>query len=141
MNPVLKIVTCFIDAFIISVAVSLPFDLDIYKILLYCSAVGLAIVLRIMLDKLFKPKDILRVISITLPWCFIASAIWFEFLDYKKGFIVYLFVNALFSEFMASESQKGFREGFRKRADYLGSWIAGNIPPKEPAPKDQEEKS
>lgn len=138
MNPVIKIAACFIDAFIIAAVISLPTNLDGFKLAMYSAAVILGIVLRITLNKLSNAKDIFRLSMITLPWCFFATIVWTEFLNYQKGFIVYLFVNALFSEFIVRETERGFKEGFRKRLSNIINWAAGNVTPKEAPPKDQE---
>lgn len=50
----------------------------------------------------------------TISWCFLMVLVWNAFLNYKKGFEIYLFINSLFSAFMVGQLEEVFEMGMKK---------------------------
>jgi len=93
-------------------------------------AVILAFMLRVAMDsKKHKPTfwGIISQIVITGSLCFISVYIWRDYLNYKKGFEIYLFVVSLFAVFIAGQLDGLFEYGFRKWAqNFIGKIMAKN---------------
>lgn len=49
----------------------------------------------------------------TVSWCFLMVLVWNAFLNYEKGFEIYLFINSLFSVFMVSQFEDVFQMGVK----------------------------
>lgn len=49
----------------------------------------------------------------TVSWCFLMVLVWNAFLNYEKGFEIYLFINSLFSAFMVSQFEDVFQMGVK----------------------------
>lgn len=80
-------------------------------------AVGLAFLLRVAMDsKKETPtfRNIVIQLVTTGALCFLAVYFWNDFIDWKKGFEIYLFFVSLFAVFIAGELETVFRFGFRK---------------------------
>lgn len=42
----------------------------------------------------------------TISWSFISILFWYTFINYEKGFEIYLFMNSLFASFMVSQVEQ-----------------------------------
>ncbi len=93
-------------------------------------AVVLAFLLRVAMDsKKQRPTfwGIVSQIVITGALCFVSVYIWRDYLDYKKGFEVYLFTVSLFAVFIAGQLDGMFEFGFKKWAqNFIGRIMAKN---------------
>jgi len=128
MNVVSKSVLAFADFMLIN-AVLLPFST--FEPLVwawYSLCVALAFVLRLGMEhkKHRLTKSSLLIQSIyTISWSFFMILIWNTFLNYNKGFEVYLFVNSLFSVFMVSQFEVIFELGLKEWVRVkLGKFLA-----------------
>lgn len=80
-------------------------------------AIVLAFLLRIAME---WGKDALSVKSVviqaitTIALCFVSIYFWHDFLNWKKGFEIYVFSCSLFSVFIVAEIEIVFKIGFRK---------------------------
>lgn len=80
-------------------------------------AIVLAFLLRIAME---WGKDALSAKSVaiqaitTMALCFVAIYVWHDFLNWKKGFEIYVFICSLFSVFIVAEIEIVFKIGFRK---------------------------
>ena len=93
-------------------------------------AVILAFLLRVAMDsKKSKPTfwGIVSQLIITSSLCYISVFVWRDYLDYKKGFEVYLFVISLFAVFIAGQLDSIFEMGFKSWArSIIGRIMAKN---------------
>lgn len=91
-------------------------------------SVILAFMLRVAMDSKKTAPTIIGVftqIIITMALCFISVYVWRDFLNYKKGFEIYLFTVSLFSVFIAGQLDRMFEYGFKKWAqNILGKIMA-----------------
>lgn len=80
-------------------------------------AIVLAFLLRIAMEwgknTLNAKNAVIQAIS-TLALCFVSIYVWHDFLNYEKGFEIYVFFSALFSVFIVGEIEVVFKIGFRK---------------------------
>lgn len=80
-------------------------------------AIVLAFLLRIAMEwgknTLNAKNAVIQAIS-TLALCFVSIYLWHDFLNYSKGFEIYVFFSALFSVFIVGEIEIVFKVGFRK---------------------------
>lgn len=81
------------------------------------TAIVLAFLLRIAMEwgknTLNSKNAVIQAIS-TLALCFVSIYVWHDFLNYAKGFEIYVFFSALFSVFIVGEIEIVFKIGFRK---------------------------
>lgn len=93
-------------------------------------SVILAFMLRVAMDsKKAKPTfiGVITQVVITGALCYISYFVWRDFLDYKKGFEIYLFTVSLFSVFIAGQLDSIFEYGFKKWAqNAIGKIMAKN---------------
>lgn len=59
----------------------------------------------------------------TVGWCFFMMLVWNAFLNYQRGFEIYLFINSLFATFMVSQFEVAFEIGFKKWLRTKINWI------------------
>ncbi len=80
-------------------------------------AIVLAFLLRIAMEwnknTLNGKNAVIQAIS-TLSLCFVSIYVWHDFLKWKKGFEIYVFIVSLFSVFIVGEIEIVFKIGFRK---------------------------
>lgn len=80
-------------------------------------AIVLAFLLRIAMEwgkNALSPKSLLIQAITTIALCFVAIYLWHDFLNYSKGFEIYVFSCSLFSVFIVGEIEIVFKIGFRK---------------------------
>jgi len=81
-------------------------------------AIILAFLLRIAVEwgknNVSLKGVIIQAVS-TAALCFLAIYLWRDFLNFAKGFEIYVFFASLFSVFIVSELEIAFKIGFRKR--------------------------
>ena len=115
MNPVMKIVYASWD-FVVINAILLPFAPDPIVWGWYSLCIFLAFALRLGME---HRKHRLTWLSLlyeciyTVSWCFFTVLIWTTFLNYDKGFEIYLFCNSLFASFMVGQFEQVFQMGFK----------------------------
>lgn len=86
------------------------------------TAIVLAFLLRIAMEwgkNSLSGKNVLIQAISTLALCFVAIYIWHDFLNYGKGFEIYVFFTALFAVFIVAEIEIVFKMGFRQRLKAL----------------------
>lgn len=114
MNVVTKSVLGFAD-FLVLNAVLIPFSvLDPVVLAWYSLCIILAFVLRLGMEhkKNRLTRSALLIQSIyTISWSFFMVLVWNTFLNYSKGFEVYLFINSLFAVFMVGQFEVIFEIG------------------------------
>lgn len=80
-------------------------------------AIVLAFLLRIAMEwnknTLNAKNAVVQAIS-TIALCFVSIYLWHDFLNYSRGFEIYVFFCALFSVFIVGEVEIVFKVGFRK---------------------------
>lgn len=89
----------------------------------YCLCIALAFLLRVGMEHnkhKLTPRSLLYQSICTISWCFFMILVWDAFLNYTKGFEIYLFINSLFSSFMVSQFEEVFQLGFKK-------WLASKV--------------
>jgi len=69
----------------------------------------------------------------TISYCYFAITVWFTYLNYTKGFEVYLFLNSLFAVFMVSQLKHFFQLGVTAT---LKKWLKTLIASEEKEVKD-----
>ena len=93
-------------------------------------AVILAFMLRIAMDSKKSRQTVtgvFRQMVITVALCFISVYIWRDFLDYKKGFEIYLFTVSLSSVFISGQLDRMIENGFKNWAkNFIGKVMAKN---------------
>ncbi len=93
------------------------------------AAIVLAFLLRIAMEwgknTLNGKNAVIQAIS-TLALCFVSIYLWHDFLNYSKGFEIYVFFSALFSVFIVSELEIAFKIGFRKRLKMVLQKVLAN---------------
>jgi len=80
-------------------------------------AIVLAFLLRIAMEwgkNALSYKSVIIQAITTMALCFVAIYIWHDFLNYSKGFEIYVFACSLFSVFIVGEIEIVFKIGFRK---------------------------
>ena len=117
MNVVMKTVLAFADFMLIN-AVLIPFAVfDVVTWAWYALCVVLAFVLRLGMEhkKNRLTRSSLLIQSVyTITWSFFMVLIWNTFLNWNKGFEVYLFINSLFAVFMVGQFEVIFELGFKE---------------------------
>jgi len=79
-------------------------------------AIVLAFLLRIAMEwgkNALSYKSVIIQAITTMALCFVAIYIWHDFLNYSKGFEIYVFTCSLFSVFIVAEIEVVFKVGFR----------------------------
>jgi hypothetical protein len=115
MNPVMRIVYASWD-FVVINAIILPLSPDPIVWGWYSICILLAFALRLGME---HKRHKLTWISLlyeciyTVSWCFFTVLIWATFLNYTRGFEIYLFINSLFASFMVSQFEQVFQNGFK----------------------------
>lgn len=123
----MKIVHATSD-FVVLNMLSFAITQDVYMWLWYSLAILLAFLLRIGIElnnrTLTKRSALIQSIY-TVSYCFFAIIFWKTYLNYTKGFEVYLFINSLFAVFIVSQLESMFKAGFRTWArNWLKSIMA-----------------
>lgn len=80
-------------------------------------AIVLAFLLRIAMEwgkNTLSYKSVIIQAITTMALCFVAIYVWHDFLNYSKGFEIYVFACSLFSVFIVAEIEVVFKIGFRK---------------------------
>lgn len=80
-------------------------------------AIVLAFLLRIAMEwgkNALSYKSVIIQAITTMALCFVAIYVWHDFLNYSKGFEIYVFACSLFSVFIVGEIEIVFKIGFRK---------------------------
>jgi len=105
--------------FLIINVVALPFVIgNPWTILWYTLCIGLAFVLRVGMEHnkhRLTGASLLYQSICTVSWCFFSVLIWnYFFIDVKKGFEIYLFVNSLFATFLVSQFEEVGKSGIKQ---------------------------
>lgn len=124
----MKTVLAFADFMLIN-AVLIPFVAsDIVTWAWYALCIALAFVLRLGMEhnkKRLTRSSLLIQSVYTITWSFFMVLIWNTFLNWTKGFEVYLFVNSLFAVFMVGQFEIIFEMGFKEWVRVkLGKFLA-----------------
>lgn len=104
--------------FLVINVIALPFAMgNPITIAWYALCVLLAFVLRVGMEhkshRLTKASLLYQSIC-TIAWSFFSILVWNTFLNYIKGFEIYLFINSLFASFMVSQFEEVFELGFKR---------------------------
>lgn len=109
--------------FVLVSILTMPFVSDPLLLVWYSMAILLAFVLRLGIEynnnALTWKSGIIQGIY-TISYCYLAVMVWFSWLNYSKGFEVYLFLNSLFAVFMVGQLQSAFKIGVRA---YAKKWL------------------
>lgn len=115
MNIVSMMVKGGIDFVVLNV-VAVPFINDPALMLWYSLSVLLAFILRLGIEynenNLTWRSAFIQTVY-TISYCYLAIIVWFTYLNYGKGFEVYLFFNSLFAFFMVKQVQVMFKFGIK----------------------------
>lgn len=115
MNIVSTMVKGGVDFVVLNV-VAVPFINDPALMLWYSLSVLLAFILRLGIEynnnTLTWRSAFIQTIY-TISYCYLAIIVWFTWINYGKGFEVYLFLNSLFAFFMVKQVQVMFKFGIR----------------------------
>lgn len=114
----MRILYATVDAVTMMSVIVLPIaPVDPIVWLWYVLCIALAFVLRIGME---HKKHRLTWASLlyqsicTVSWCFFMILVWNTFLNYKRGFEIYLFINSLFAAFMVGQFEEVFEVGFKE---------------------------
>lgn len=145
----MKIVTATGEFVILNViALPLAAHVDPMVWAWYSLCIALAFVLRLGMEhkkhKLTWSALLYQSIY-TISWSFFMILVWNTFLNYTRGFEIYLFINSLFAVFMVSQFEEVFQVGFKSWLRIkLGKLIAvesapvNQTPPTAPEPKSED---
>lgn len=127
MNPTMRIIYAVLDFLILNI-ISIVIHKDVYVWLWYFLAISLAFLLRVGIElnnRTLTSRSIMIQTIYTVSYCFFAIIFWKTYLNYNKGFEVYLFINSLFAVFIVGQLESMFKAGFRTWArNWLKSVIA-----------------
>lgn len=111
----MRIVYASVD-FVIINALVLPLVVDPLVWAWYSLCIALAFVLRLGMEHRRNNltwATLLYQSICTISWSFFMILIWNTFLNYTRGFEIYLFMNSLFAVFMVSQFEEVFEKGFK----------------------------
>lgn len=118
MNIVMKVLTASLEsAFVLSVVIS---PLDTFNPVVwawYSLCIILAFVLRLGIEskkRQLTARSLLYHSIFTISWTFFSILVWNTFLNYDKGYPIYLFINSLFATFFVSQFETVFKLGFKE---------------------------
>lgn len=113
--------------FVVLNVVAVPLIQDPALFLWYSLAVLLAFILRLGIEynknTLTWRNAFIQTIY-TISYCYFAILVWNSYLNYGKGFEVYLFLNSLFAVFIVGQLEVMFQMGFKAWAK---KWIKSVI--------------
>jgi len=118
MNIVNTIARAGYEFLVINI-IALPFALgNPLTIVWYSLCVGLAFVLRVGMEHnkhRLTGAALLYQSICTISWTFFSVLVWnYFFIDAKKGFEIYLFVNSLFATFLVSQFEEVGKSGIKQ---------------------------
>jgi len=122
MNIVSIMVRGTLEFIIVSV-IAIPLSGDPLALAWYSLSVFLAFILRLAMeynDNGLTWRNGIKQAIYTISYCYFAITVWFTYLNYTKGFEVYLFLNSLFAVFMVSQLKHFFQLGVTAT---LKKWI------------------
>lgn len=129
MNPAMKVLNATLD-FVILNTISAQLSPDLYTWLWNSLVIIMAFILRIGIERNNKTLTWSKALTqtiYTISYCFFAVLFWNTYLNYEKGFEIYLFLNALFAVFIVGEGEVVFKIGFKSwLGNCLKSFIATN---------------
>lgn len=116
MNVLMRTTNAVLD-FIVINAIALPLVINPISLVWYALCVALAFLLRLGLESKERNLTLRFLIQqsiFTITWCFASILFWFTFLNYTKGFEIYLFLNSLFSSYLVTQFESAFKMTFKE---------------------------
>lgn len=115
MNIVMRIAYATFDFVVINTLMT-PILTDPMSLAWYSLCIALAYALRLGMENKRKAltKQVLLYQSVcTVTWCFFSILVWTTFLNYTRGFEIYLFLNSLFAVFLVGQLDDVFQMGVK----------------------------
>lgn len=111
MNILMRTTTAVLDFIVINV-IALPLVVNPISLAWYALCVALAFILRLGLEskeRNLTVKFLIQQSIFTISWCFVSILFWLTYLNYAKGFEIYLFLNSLFSSYLVTQFESAFK--------------------------------